>query len=109
MNEYVYKTKEKSRLLQINDSIMQNINTLYRLRKIQYIRVDNRTYCSYSVSFGKKHTPLKEQTLSFYEHLKTIICSDETLTTENKCFKIIAEGFIFIIFDSSSLCFEYSK
>jgi hypothetical protein len=36
---------------------------------------------------------LKEQTLSFYEHLRSIISFDEVLTTENKYFKIIAEGF----------------
>lgn len=94
MNEYVYKPKEKSRVQQINESIMQNIDTLYRLRKIQYTLVDNRPCYAYVVSLAKNHThSLKEQTLSFYEHLKSILSSNEVLTTENKCFKIMAAGF----------------
>ena len=42
MNEYVYKPKEKSRVQQINKSILQSIDTVYRLRKIQYTLVDNK-------------------------------------------------------------------
>lgn len=94
MNAYRYKPKEKSRLQQINESIMQNMDTLYRLRKIQHVLVEDRPCYAYVVSLAKHHThSLKEQTLSFYEHLKTILSSDETLTTENKCFKITGPGF----------------
>ena len=94
MNEYVYKPKEKSRVQQINESILQNVDTIYRLRKVQYRLVDNKPCYAYVVSLAKNHThSLKKQTLSFYEHLKTILSSDETLTTENKYFKITAAGF----------------
>ena len=94
MNEYVYKPKEKSRVQQINESILQSIDAVYRLRKIQYTLVDNKPRYAYAVSLVKNYTySLKEQTLSFYEHLKRILSSDETLTTEDKCFKITATGF----------------
>jgi hypothetical protein len=94
MNEYVYKPKEKSRVQQINESILQSIDTVYRLRKIQYTLVDNKPRYAYVVSLAKNYThSLKEQTLSFYEYLKSILSSDETLTTEDKCFKITATGF----------------
>lgn len=94
MSEYVYKSKGKSRVQQINESILQSIDTIYRLRKIQYRLVDNKACYAYVVSLAKSQThSLKEQTLSFYEHLKTILSSDETLTTEDKCFKITATGF----------------
>ena len=94
MNEYVYKPKEKSRVQQINESIMQNIDTVYRLRKIQHSLVDNKPCYAYVISLAKNHThSLKEQTLSFYEYLKSILSSDETLITENKCFKIASANF----------------
>ena len=94
MNEYVYKPKEKSRVQQINESILQSIDTVYRLRKIQYTLVDNKPRYAYVVSLAKNYThSLKEQTLSFYEYLKSILYSDETLITENKCFKIASANF----------------
>ena len=94
MNEYVYKPKEKSRVQKINESILQSVDTVYRLRKIQHSLVDNKPCYAYVISLAQNHTnSLKEQTLSFYEHLRSIISFDEVLTTENKCFKIIAEGF----------------
>lgn len=94
MNVYVYKPKEKNRVQQINESIMQSIDTVYKLRKIQYTLVDNKPCYAYVISFAKNYThSLKEQTLSFYEHLKTILFPDELLTTEDKCFKITAECF----------------
>ena len=94
MNEYVYKPKEKSRVQKINESILQSIDTVYRLRKIYYALIDNRSCYAYAISLAKNHThSLKELTLSFYEHLKSIIASEEVLTTDDKCFKIIAEGF----------------
>jgi hypothetical protein len=94
MNGYVYNPKEKSRVQQINESILQSIDTVYRLRKIQHSLVDNKPCYAYVISLAKNHThSLKEQTLSFYEYLKSILSSDETLTTEDKCFKITATGF----------------
>ena len=94
MNEYVYKPKEKSRIQQINEGILKSVETVYRLRKIQYKIVDNKPCVAYVVSLAKNHThSLKEQTLSFYEYLKGTLLSNEVLTTEDKCFKIIADGF----------------
>ena len=94
MNEYVYKPKEKSRVQQINEGILKSIDTVYRLRKIQYNLADNKPCYAYVVSLAKNYThSLKERTLSFYEYLKNIISFDEVLITENKCFKIIAEDF----------------
>lgn len=94
MNEYAYKPKEKSRVQQINESILQNIDTVYKLRRIQYTFVDNKPCYVYTVSLAKNYTQsLKEQTLSFYEHLKSIVSSEEVLTTDNKGFKIISTDF----------------
>ena len=94
MNEYVYKPKEKSRIQQINEGILKSVETVYRLRKIQYKIVDNKPCVAYVVSLAKNHThSLKEQTLSFYEYLNGTLLSNEVLTTEDKCFKIIADGF----------------
>ena len=94
MNEYVYRPKEKSRVQQINEGILKSIDTVYRLRKIKYKLIDNKPCYAYVISLAKNYTySLKEQTLSFYEYLKSILSSDEVLTTEDKCFKIIADGF----------------
>ncbi len=94
MNEYVYRPKEKSRVQQINEGILKSIDTVYRLRKIKYKLIDNKPCYAYVISLAKNYTySLKEQTISFYEYLKSILSSDEVLTTEDKCFKIIADGF----------------
>lgn len=94
MNEDVYKPKEKSRVQEINESILQSIDTVYRLRKIQHSLVDNKPCYAYVISLAKNHThSLKEQTLSFYEYLKSFISFDEVLTTGNKCFKIASANF----------------
>lgn len=53
MNEYVYKPKEKSRVQQINEIILQSIDTVYRLRKIQYTLVDNKPRYAYVVLLPK--------------------------------------------------------
>ena len=94
MSEYVYIPKEKSRVQQINENLMQNVDTIYRLRKIQHLSRCDKVYYAYVISLAKNHThSLKEITLLFYEHLKTILTLGEVLTANNKCFKIISENF----------------
>lgn len=89
MNEY--KPKEKSRVQQINENLLHNIKTIYRLRKVQYYVVDNKPLYAYVISLAKSHPlSLEEQFLSVYNHLKSILLSDETLVTENKCLKILS-------------------
>lgn len=94
MSEYVYKPKEKRRVQQITEGILKSIDTVYRLRKIQYKIVDNRPCYAYAISLAKNHThSLKELTLLFYNSLKSIIASEEVLTTDDKCFKIVSADF----------------
>lgn len=89
MNEY--KPKEKSRVQQINENLLQNIKTVYRFRKVQYDIVDNKPLYAYVISLAKSYPlSLEEQILSVYNHLKSILLTDETLVTENKCLKIIS-------------------
>lgn len=89
MNEY--KPKEKSRVQQINENLLHNIKIIYRLRKIKYDTVDNKSLCAYVISLAKNHPlSLEEQVLSVYNHLKSMLLSNETLIAENKCLKIVS-------------------
>lgn len=65
------------------------ISIPYILRKIQYTLVDNRHRYAYVISFAE--TTLIHRRSD--EYFKSVLSSDETLTTENKCFKITAIGF----------------
>lgn len=86
-----YNPKEKSRVQQINEHLLNNTKTIYRLRKIQYDVIDNKLRFAYVISLAKSHPlSLEDQVLSVYNHLKSILLSDETLVTENKCLKIIS-------------------
>lgn len=92
MNGYEYKPKEKSRVQQINDNLLQSIKSIYRLRKIQRDIVDNKPRYAYVISLAKSYPlSLEEQVLSVYNRLKSILFSDEILVAENKCFKIISD------------------
>ena len=91
MSRYEYNPKEKSRVQQINENLLHNIKTIYRLRKVQYDIVDNKFIWAYVISLGKKPLlSLEEQVLSIYNHLKSILLSNETLVTESKCLKIVS-------------------
>lgn len=92
MNKYEYKPKEKSRIQQINENLLHNIRTIYRLRKIKYAIIDNKPHYAYVISLAKNHLlSLEQQVLSIYNHLESILLSDEILITENKCFKLISD------------------
>lgn len=91
MNGCEYKPKEKSRVQQINENLLNNTKTIYRLRKVQYDIVDNKPHYAYVISLAKSYPlSLEEQVLSVYNHLKSILLLDEILVTENKCLKIIS-------------------
>ena len=85
---------KKSRIQQINDSLLQNIDTIYCLRNIQYSTVNNKICRAYIVTFAKNHiNSLEEMTLSLYDFFKSFVSSNEILTTDNKCFKITSHDF----------------
>lgn len=88
------KMHKKSRVQQINESISQNIKTIYRLRKIQCCMIDSRENCAYAVSFAKTAgITLEEQAVAFYSHLSQILRSGESVAEEGKCVCVYGEDF----------------
>lgn len=91
MNGYEYRPTKKSRVQQINENLLNNIKTIYRLRKVQYTIIGDKFICAYVISLSKNHRlSLEDQVLSVFNHLKSILLPNETLVTENKCLKIVS-------------------
>ena len=90
----VYEKKVKNRVQQINESLLHTIKTVYRLRKVKCDIFDKKPRYAYVLSLAKSHPfSLEEQVLSIYNHLQSILLSNETLLTENKCLKITSALF----------------
>ena len=82
------------RTQQINEYLLQNTKTIYRLRKIQETKKDEKEICAYAVSLAKSEPlSLEEQVQQFYDNCKNVLVPGEILTTEDRCFRIIADSF----------------
>lgn len=84
----------KSRIQQINEHLLQNVQTIYRLRKIQIDIVDGKQHVAFVLSFTKTgNLTLEEAATVFYRQLLNILNEEETLSTENKSFRICSRDF----------------
>ncbi|MBQ9930393.1 MAG: hypothetical protein IJO72_06435 [Oscillospiraceae bacterium] len=82
------------RIRQINEYLFCNTKTIYRLRKIQEIKRGGKEICAYAVSLAKSEPlSLEEQVQQFYDNCKNVLVPGEILTTEDRCFRIIADSF----------------
>jgi len=85
---------DNNRLQQINEYLLRNTKTIYRLRKIQETKRDKKEVCAYAVSLAKSEPlSLVEQVQQFYDNCKNVLSAGEKLITENRCFKIVADIF----------------
>lgn len=85
---------DKKRMQQINEYLLRNTETIYRLRKIQETKRDEKEICAYAVSLAKSEPlSLEEQVQQFYDNCKNVLVPGEMLTTEDRCFRIIADSF----------------
>lgn len=85
---------QKSRIQQINESVVQNVKTIYRLRRIQSNVVDGKEQSCFVISLAKtEDLTLEDQTMAFYRHLSDILVEGESLSTEDKSFHINSESF----------------
>ena len=83
-----------SRIQQLNEYLLRNTRTIYRLRKIRETRKDGKRLCAYVVSLVKSPPlTLEAQVHSFYENCKALLSNGEILVTENRFFKIVADSF----------------
>lgn len=86
------KPKTLSRVYYINNFLLQNIKTIYRLRKIGFYISDGKSVYSYAVSIAKDHThTIEEQVKSFYDTCEKLLNTEEKLITDKKCFKIVSD------------------
>ena len=82
-----------SRIQQMNEYLLRNTKTIYRLRKIRNTCKDGKRLCAYVVSLAKSPSlTLEEQVQLFYENCKNLLSLDEVLVTENRYFKIITDS-----------------
>lgn len=84
----------KTRIQEINEYLLRNSKTIYRLRKIRETSRSGRQICAYAVSLIKEHgMDLIGQTLSFYNSCKQVLAGGEKLVTENRYFKVVSDSF----------------
>ena len=85
---------DNDRIQQINEYLLQNTKTIYRLRKIQDTSTEKKEVCAYAVALAKSELlSLEEQARQFYDNCKKVLLSGEDLKTEDRCFKIAAAAF----------------
>ena len=90
----VEKHKTLSRVCEMNNYLLQNIKTIFRLRKIGLSNKDNKLQYAYVVSLTKDHKhSLEELIWFFYTSCNEMLKSEETLTTDNKSFIISSSEF----------------
>ncbi len=84
----------KPRVQQINEYLMQNVKTVYRLRKVFYDASEGKEHHAYVVSLAKVYElSLQAQVENFYAACIQVLNEGETLLTEDRYFKIISETF----------------
>ena len=88
------KHKTLSRVYEMNNFLLQNMKTIFRLRKIGLSKAENKLAYSYTVSLAKDHKHTLEELVElFYTSCKEMLGDGENLTTDEKCFKIVSEEF----------------
>ncbi len=85
---------EKSRIQQINETLMGNVKQIYKLRKIWQDIEGGKPRCAYVASLARcfGHTA-EDQARLFYEQLQATLTGKECLLTENKCFTVVSNEF----------------
>ena len=85
------------RIRQVNEHILQNMRCIYRFRKIQATTKEGKEACAYAISLVRTQPQsLEMQVLEFYELCKAALMPEETLVTENRCFKILSDTFVLV-------------
>lgn len=88
---------DSNRIQKINEYLLQNTKTIYRLRKIQDTVRNEKEICAYAVSLVKSEPlSLEEQVWQFYDNCKNVLSAGEELITENRYIKIAANTFAVI-------------
>lgn len=84
----------KTRVQQINEYLMQNVKTIYRLRKIGHAELGEKKSYAYAVSLVKVHSlTLEKQVAAFCAACKQMLREGEVLVTENRSFRIVSDAY----------------
>jgi len=88
------KQKTLSRVFEMNNFLLQNVKTIFRLRRIGLSKNNSKLIYAYSVSLAKdhKHT-LEELTEMFYTSCGRMLNDAEELITDKKCFTVSSSEF----------------
>lgn len=88
------KQKTLSRVYEINNFLLHNVKTIFRLRKIGLSHSQDKHIYAYAVTLLKDHVhTLEEMAEVFYNSCKSVLNCSEILTTKGKAFKIISDEF----------------
>lgn len=88
------KQKTLSRVYEINNFLLHNVKTIFRLRKIGLSHSQDKHIYAYAVTLLKDHVhTLEEMAEVFYNSCKSVLDCSEILTTEGKTFKIVSDEF----------------
>lgn len=89
------KHKTLSRVYEMNNFLLQNVKTIFRLRKIGLSKAENKLAYSYTVSLAKDHKHTLEELVElFYTSCKEMLADGENLTTDEKCFVVSSRDFV---------------
>ncbi len=84
------KPKTLRRVYEMNNFLLKNIKTIFRLRKIGLSFFENKIVYAYSVSLTKEYSTLEEIVEIFYNKCKGMLNESETLLTEGTFFRIVS-------------------
>ncbi len=89
------KHKTLSRVYEMNNHLLQNIKTIYSLRKIGLSKTESKLVYAYTVSLAKDHKHTLEELVElFYASCKEMLVDGENLTPDEKCFVVSSRDFV---------------
>ncbi len=93
--------KPTTRYGEINTLLSQQVERLYRLRRLSLIKTDKETVASYVVTVKKNPAvSFEARTEAFYRLLLSLLREDEQLVCRDRCFRLIGGHYTLIY------CFE---
>ena len=87
--------KTLGRVYEMNNFLLQNVKTIFKLRKVCLSKLGNRLVYAYTVTLKKDHIhKLEELVEAFYTSCKAMLTDGENLTTDKKGFIISSDEFV---------------
>lgn len=88
------RIKTLNRVHEMNNFLLKNVKTVFRLRKIGVSLFERKTVYAYTVSLQKDYkNTLEEMIETFYKACKKMVNGNEMLKTSGKSFKVISDDY----------------